>query len=358
VALAAACATGCEYPRLLALGQLALLAFRNGKLHDVARYGGRAVALAEEAGLPARHHSGLGHLALAMAALEWNDRAAFDHHLDDAAETTDAATDPAVRAPVTMMLAFRLGLDGHRAEALQVLAELPTMVAGAALPSWLSSRVAITEAAIELRCGQPAQALRVLDRATIRSAEWQLGAAAASWAAGDPTTARRLIDSLLTGPDQNVGSGLVEAEVLSCRLHLDAGNRPAARRDLLQAFALARPQGRRRPFVEARSWLGPMIRESPDLMEAAAWLGPGMQAGRKSGSIDNSDVAASLVEPLTERERTVLQRMALAMSVADIAADLHVSTNTVKTHQKSLYRKLSVQRANDAVRRGRQLQIV
>ena len=54
----------------------------------------------------------------------------------------------------------------------------------------------------------------------------------------------------------------------------------------------------------------------------------------------------------------MLGRMALAMSVADIAADLHVSMNTVKTHQKSLYRKLSVQRSNDAVRRGRQLQII
>ncbi|MGS0684870.1 response regulator transcription factor [Nakamurella sp. GG22] len=308
--------------------------------------------------MPARHHSGLGHLAMAMAALEWNDRAAFDRHLDNASETIDAATDPVVRAPVTMMLAFRQGLDGHRAAALQVLADLPRMVAGAALPAWLSARAALTEAAVELRCGQPAQALRVLERATVRGTEWRLGTAAASWAAGDPATARRLIDPILKGPDLVIESGLVDAGVLSCRLHLDAGDRPTARRDLLQALAIARPQGRRRPFVEARSWLGPLIRESPDLVAAAAWLGPGMQAVPRSGSMDHSDVAAALVEPLTERERTVLARMALAMSVADIAADLTLSVNTVKTHQKSLYRKLSVQRANDAVRRGRQLQIV
>ena len=358
VALAAAAAEGCEYPRMLALGKLALLAFRHGHLHDVATYGGRSLVLAEEAGLPARHRTGLGHLALAMAALEWNDRVAFDRHLDDAAGTTDAATDPVVRTTVSMMLAFRFGLDGHRAEALQVLADLPTVVAGAALPAWLAARVAITEAAVELRCGAAAQALRVLDRATVRSTEWQLGAAAASWAAGDPATARRLIDPILTGPDPVIESAPIDAGVLSCRLHLDAGDRPAARRDLLQALALARPQGRRRPFVEARSWLGPFIRESADLVVAAAWLGPAMNAGPTSGSADHSDVAPALVEPLTDRERTVLARMALAMSVADIAADLHVSTNTVKTHQKSLYRKLSVQRANDAVRRGRQLQLI
>lgn len=185
-----------------------------------------------------------------------------------------------------------------------------------------------------------------------------MGAADAGFAAGDPATARRLIDTILTGPDPVIESGQVDAGVLSCRLHLDAGDRPAARRDLLQALAIATPQERRRPFVEARSWLGPFIRESADLVVAAAWLGLAMNAAPSSDSAEHSDVAPALVEPLTDRERTVLARMALAMSVADIAADLHVSMYTVKTHQKSLYRKLSVQRANDAVRRGRQLQIV
>jgi hypothetical protein len=134
VALAAAAAEGCEYPRMLALGKLALLSFRHGHLRDVARYGGRSLVLAEEAGLPARHRTGLGHLALAMAALEWNDRVAFDRHLDDAAETSDTTTDPVVRTTVSMMLAFRFGLDGHRAEALQLLADLPSVVAGAPSP--------------------------------------------------------------------------------------------------------------------------------------------------------------------------------------------------------------------------------
>lgn len=46
------------------------------------------------------------------------------------------------------------------------------------------------------------------------------------------------------------------------------------------------------------------------------------------------------------------------MPVSDITSDLHVSVNTVKTHQKNLYRKLAVRRAGDAVRRGRELQII
>ena len=54
----------------------------------------------------------------------------------------------------------------------------------------------------------------------------------------------------------------------------------------------------------------------------------------------------------------MLNRMAQAMSIEDIAADLFLSINTIKTHQKSIYRKLAVARRNDAVRRARELQII
>lgn len=45
---------------------------------------------------------------------------------------------------------------------------------------------------------------------------------------------------------------------------------------------------------------------------------------------------------LTEREREVLARIADGLSVADIAADIHLSSSTVKSHLESLYRKLEV----------------
>jgi LuxR family maltose regulon positive regulatory protein len=46
------------------------------------------------------------------------------------------------------------------------------------------------------------------------------------------------------------------------------------------------------------------------------------------------------------------------MSNADIAAELFVSVNTVKTHVKSIYRKLGAKRRHDAVRRARQLRLI
>ena len=62
-----------------------------------------------------------------------------------------------------------------------------------------------------------------------------------------------------------------------------------------------------------------------------------------------------MLEPLTERELQVLERLAQFLTTDEIAVDLYVSANTVKTHIKSLFLKLSVNRRSDAVRRGRTL---
>jgi len=73
---------------------------------------------------------------------------------------------------------------------------------------------------------------------------------------------------------------------------------------------------------------------------------PAVQAG---------SATSQLVDPLTEREQTVLRYLASTLSTIEIAAELYVSPNTVKTHTKSIYRKLETIRRRDAVNRARQL---
>jgi LuxR family maltose regulon positive regulatory protein len=46
------------------------------------------------------------------------------------------------------------------------------------------------------------------------------------------------------------------------------------------------------------------------------------------------------------------------LTTAEIAQEMFVSINTVKTHLKSIYRKLSVARRRDAVRRARELHLL
>ncbi|MET8946340.1 helix-turn-helix transcriptional regulator, partial [Streptomyces sp. NPDC004542] len=71
-----------------------------------------------------------------------------------------------------------------------------------------------------------------------------------------------------------------------------------------------------------------------------------------------AEPAPLVVEDLSGRERDVLERAARLLSTEEIAADLHVSVNTVKTHLKSAYRKLAVNRRGDAVRRARDLRLL
>lgn len=65
-----------------------------------------------------------------------------------------------------------------------------------------------------------------------------------------------------------------------------------------------------------------------------------------------------LVTALTPRERDVLDRLARGASYADIAADLVVSTNTVKTHVASLYAKLGAGRRSEALATARALELL
>ena len=61
---------------------------------------------------------------------------------------------------------------------------------------------------------------------------------------------------------------------------------------------------------------------------------------------------AAVAEQLTEREVTVLQLLCGSLSLGEIAAELGVSPNTIKTQTQAIYRKLGVFTRHDAITRG------
>jgi LuxR family transcriptional regulator, maltose regulon positive regulatory protein len=65
-----------------------------------------------------------------------------------------------------------------------------------------------------------------------------------------------------------------------------------------------------------------------------------------------------MIEPLSPRERAVLRYLPTMMSNQEIASELFVSVNTVKTHLKAIYRKLDVQDRREAVRRARTMNLL
>jgi LuxR family transcriptional regulator, maltose regulon positive regulatory protein len=62
--------------------------------------------------------------------------------------------------------------------------------------------------------------------------------------------------------------------------------------------------------------------------------------------------------PLTERERDVLRMLQGTLSLRDIGRELYLSQNTIKTHKRTLYRKLDASGRQDAVARGRELGLI
>jgi LuxR family maltose regulon positive regulatory protein len=63
-------------------------------------------------------------------------------------------------------------------------------------------------------------------------------------------------------------------------------------------------------------------------------------------------------EPLSLRERAVLRYLPTALSNREIAAELFVSVNTLKTHLKHIYRKLSTSSRRETVQRARELRLI
>lgn len=163
-----------------------------------------------------------------------------------------------------------------------------------------------------------------------------------------------LLDNLRTdgrsGPAVTVGAALVRA-----RAAAEAGDAVTARKLVARALLDARRDRLRRPFLRAGTWIRPLLASTPLHELAQGWLSPGPP--RRGGERLRPEPGPPplVAVELSGRERDVLQRLARMMSTEEIAADLYVSVNTVKTHLKSVYRKLAVNRRNDAVRRARDL---
>ena len=66
----------------------------------------------------------------------------------------------------------------------------------------------------------------------------------------------------------------------------------------------------------------------------------------------------ALPEALTDREAAVLRYLPTMMSNHEIASELFLSVNTVKTHLRSIYRKLGVADRREAVLRAREVQLL
>jgi LuxR family maltose regulon positive regulatory protein len=134
----------------------------------------------------------------------------------------------------------------------------------------------------------------------------------------------------------------VEAWLLESDLCAAGEQRTAARQALLTALSLAAPIDALRPFTHAcASVRGLLVVQQGSFGEFNRFAARAAQAA--------SGVRDDVVRVLSERELGVLAMLPSLLPLADIAADLTVSVNTVKSHVRSIYTKLGVSSRREAV---------
>ncbi|MGW2891286.1 LuxR C-terminal-related transcriptional regulator [Streptomyces griseoruber] len=328
-----------------ALGRLALIDCLDGWAGRAERKARAAMAETERFGLPRSAGSGIGLLVLAAVAVDRNELNEAQALLDAAAESHPALRDPVMEAGRALATARLRLARGDTRGALDAVR--PAVTAEVVSP-WAAGQSALVASAAHLAQGRPEAAVRLLREVPEDQLACAVEEARARLAAGEPGAAVELLDR--TRPEDHCGPAVtVRATLVRARAAERSGDPAAARRLVARALREARRDRLRRPFLETGPWLRPLLRTGPLQELAGGWLTPGAPPPPPA-----EDAPPVVVEELSGRERDVLRRLAMMMSTEEIGADLYVSVNTVKTHLKSAYRKLGVNRRHDAVRRARE----
>jgi LuxR family transcriptional regulator, maltose regulon positive regulatory protein len=139
----------------------------------------------------------------------------------------------------------------------------------------------------------------------------------------------------------------------------ELAGRGAGRVEQAAAFITAAEAGRQAEpdgGADAEHWLGAaaaVLRDCADPGPTVRdWLGREQRARRVRTS------PAAPTERLTERELAILSLLPTTMSQREMAGSLFVSPNTMKTHLRSIYRKLGAESRDDAVLRARSLDLL
>jgi LuxR family maltose regulon positive regulatory protein len=121
---------------------------------------------------------------------------------------------------------------------------------------------------------------------------------------------------------------------------------------LNEALTLGQSKGFRRLFLDEGAHLAallravlPLIQNRPLSLFASTLLH--LFPAESTAHLTASESTVQ-IEPLSQKELRVLRLLVAGMSNAEIASELVVSNNTVKTHVKSIYRKLNVKSRDEA----------
>jgi LuxR family transcriptional regulator, maltose regulon positive regulatory protein len=327
---------------LFALGHRALVDARLGALREAERRALKAVDAAQRGGWLT--HPGLGAAYTALAAVSTESLSAEDAEtwLNRAELVVHESPQPALEVmlgAVRGQLALAARRDAEAAERFAAArAQCERLCGGHHL---LSGPLAAWHARALLHLGDRA-AVRALAADTPES---RLVHARALLGEGDPGAALAALGPPPAPAEVAVEAGLVEA-VARDRL----GQRDAAVGAVERALELAEPDGRVRAVADGRDAVRDLLERHPrHATRHGAFIGE---------LLDQLDGRAPRRGPepetLSDRELRVLRYLPTNLTIREIAGELIVSTNTVKTHVRSVYAKLHVHGRSEAVERARE----
>jgi ATP/maltotriose-dependent transcriptional regulator MalT len=168
--------------------------------------------------------------------------------------------------------------------------------------------------------------------------------------------ATRLLERLLRAAEEGHRTGIViEILVLQALARQAQGDIPAALASLQRAVTLAEPEGYVRIFTDEGAPIASLLRAAAKQGIARTYVRRLLAAVTKTR--DSMPSSQALIEPLSERELDVLRLLGTDLDGPDIARQLVVSLNTIRTHTKNIYAKLGVNNRRAAVRRARELDL-
>jgi LuxR family transcriptional regulator, maltose regulon positive regulatory protein len=348
---------GSDYILFVAESYLAIVDARQGRLDDAHSRARTAIELAERRGWADVPHIAIAYIALAAVHLWWNQVDDAERAADRAHEALGRSVEPLLTPVVAQTRAFIRAARGDHLKALEMLRAGDP---GPKLPHWLRVSSDLIEAELWLALGEPARARKVLDALSGADLpDSAVGVARLELALGEPEAALRAIATFLADerevlwPVSRTEAWAIDA-IARDAIHDESG----ALRAIERALDLAEPRG----YASAIARYGPPVRSLLRRRIAQgtahrAFAGHLLSALEEQPSPGRTN-GDPLLEPLSERELTVLRFLPTLMSNAEIASEMFVSVNTVKTHLKHIYRKLDVSERRDAVRRGRDLHLL
>jgi LuxR family transcriptional regulator, maltose regulon positive regulatory protein len=343
-ALSAARAGGHDYLVGECLTVLACIAGTNGDLAAMTAWAGEALGR----GRPGTIAGATAHVVLAYGALLRGDLAGCVAEIDVAdpvlAGAPDVGNDLRLVA-ATLRGTAESGTGDWTAGLRRIQRARQSAADG--LPPTAIALCALLEHRAAVRLGLRESAREVLCWATSRlpdCAELAVMRARGQLAIGRHDSAANAIAPVLTDTVPAVLPWSVQdAWLVAAEAALRSGDGAGARRDLLRALDIADATDVRYPLVFAAQQVIDSLVD-----QLATFNGSGREA-TKVLAARRSLRATAVPVPLTECERDVLGLLPTLRSFDEIAADLTVSVNTVKTHVRAIYAKLSVGRRRDAV---------